>query len=88
MPIFCKNSKSVKFCGVEKNVIPISSQCFLISFQLSEENSNLLIGKKVNLSEKQKNALDELITIFKNGQIDKFSEFDIKEIVPEYTKIS
>jgi len=54
----------------------------------SEENSNLLIGKKVNLSEKQKNALDELITIFKNGQIDKFNQFDIKEIVPEYNKIS
>ena len=55
---------------------------------ISEENSNLLIGKKVNLSEKQKNALDELITIFKNGQIDKFNQFDIKKIVPEYNKIS
>ena len=54
----------------------------------SDENPNLLIGKKVNLSEKQKIALDELITIFENSQIDKFNEFDIKQIVPEYNKAS
>ena len=54
----------------------------------SDVNPNLLIGKKVNLSEKQKIALDELITIFENSQIDKFNEFDIKQIVPEYNKAS
>ena len=54
----------------------------------SDENPNLLIGKKVNLSEKQKIALDELIAIFENSQIDKFNEFDIKQIVPEYNKVS
>jgi len=42
----------------------------------------------VTLSEKQKIALDELIAIFENSQIDKFNEFDIKQIVPEYNKVS
>ena len=39
-----------------------------------------------NLTEKQKTALDELLTIFENGEIDKFNEFDIKQIVPDYNK--
>tara|TARA_B100001059_G_C17833759_1_gene586515 strand:+ start:2747 stop:4540 length:1794 start_codon:yes stop_codon:yes gene_type:complete len=52
----------------------------------SDENLNLLIGKKVSLSENQKKFLNELITILENGQIDKFNEFDINQIVPEYHK--
>jgi hypothetical protein len=29
-----------------------------------------------------------LSAIFENGQIDKFNQFDIKKIVPEYNKVS
>ena len=54
----------------------------------SDENPNLLIGKKLNLTEVQNKALNDLIAIFENGQIDKFNEFDIKQIVPEYNKVS
>jgi len=54
----------------------------------SDENPNLLIGKKLSLTEEQNKALHDLITIFENSQIDKFNEFDIKQIVPEYNKVS
>jgi FlaA1/EpsC-like NDP-sugar epimerase len=54
----------------------------------SDENPNLLIGKKVSLTLEQNKALNDLITIFENGQIDKFNQFDIKKIVPEYNKVS
>ena len=54
----------------------------------SDENPNLLIGKKLSLTEVQNKALNDLIAIFENGQIDKFNEFDIKQIVPEYNKVS
>ena len=54
----------------------------------SDENPNLLIGKKLSLTEEKNKALNNLIAIFENGQIDKFNEFDIKQIVPEYNKVS
>ncbi|MDG1762712.1 MAG: polysaccharide biosynthesis protein [Flavobacteriaceae bacterium] len=54
----------------------------------SDENPNLLIGKKVSLTEEQNKTLNDLITIFENGQIVKFNELDIKQIVPEYNKMS
>ena len=54
----------------------------------SLENSKILMGKKIDLSINQRKSLKQLISIFENSQIDKFNEFDVKSIVPQYNKQS
>lgn len=55
--------------------------------RISNENSNLFIGRKIKTAEHQINRIGSLLEILKNSDIDKFSKFDIKEVVPEYQKI-
>ena len=42
--------------------------------------------KKIDLSINQRRSLEQLISIFENSQIDRFNEFDVKSIVPQYNK--
>lgn len=52
----------------------------------SDENPNLLIGRKIKISEDQVNKIDVILEILKNSDLEKFSNFDIKKVVPEYNK--
>ena len=52
----------------------------------SLENPKILMGKKIDLSINQRRSLEQLISIFENSQIDRFNEFDVKSIVPQYNK--
>ena len=54
----------------------------------SDENPNLLIGRKIKISEDQVNNIDVILKILENSDLEKFSNFDIKKVVPEYNKAS
>ena len=51
----------------------------------SEENKNLLIGKKVELTKSQSHALNQLLKVLSEDKIKSFETFDIKSIVVEYS---
>lgn len=54
----------------------------------SDVNPNLLIGRKIKIFEDQLKNIDTILKILENSDLEKFSNFDIKKVVPEYNKAS